>query len=114
MDLVTVAEFPNTTEAELARGYLEANGVRAYVSGGLPAMGAQGVPFGAILQVSQEDAEPAASLLSAVRRVRTDTDAQREYRKRAKPVALILVVFLAAMLVLGFVAIVVDALSSLR
>ena len=114
MDLVTVAEFPNATEAELARGYLEANGVRAYVSGGLPAIGAEHVPFGAILQVSQEHAEPAANLLSAVRRLRTDTHAQREYRKRAKPVARILVVFLAAMLVLGVVGIVVDALSRLR
>ena len=64
-DLVTVATFPNTAEAELAKERLELEGVSAFVVGGVTA---HVMPFlshggAVVLQVASEDLEQAREIL---------------------------------------------------
>lgn len=66
MDLVTVAECQSEFDAKLVMNFLEANGIRTYLSGGRasPAAGlAAGVPYGAVIQVAETDAKRVAELL---------------------------------------------------
>jgi hypothetical protein len=47
MDLVTIGEYTNASEGELAPAFLEANGIRAFISGAVAVLAAEGVPLGA-------------------------------------------------------------------
>ncbi len=66
-DLVTIASFPDVSEAELARERLELEGVRAFVLGATTAgvmpylAGASGVA----VQVAPADAERAREILGS-------------------------------------------------
>ena len=64
-DLVTVSECGTQFDAQLVVNYLEANGVQAYISGGVPWLAAlnRGVPSGAVVQVAKSDTERAVELL---------------------------------------------------
>lgn len=66
-ELVTVASFPDSAEAELARERLELEGVRAFV---IDAQMAGVMPFlasstGVHVQVAPEDAERAHEILAS-------------------------------------------------
>jgi Putative prokaryotic signal transducing protein len=68
VDLVTVAAFPDTAEAELAKERLELEGIEAFVIG---AQTAGVMPFltgptgGVRLQVAPQDADRAREILAA-------------------------------------------------
>src|SRR5262245_52975053 len=85
MDLVTVTVFDNDAEAELARGLLEANGIHASFSGGVPTA-PRGVPIGTILQVAHKDLKRATEILSKANKPRGETFADREWREQKKTI----------------------------
>jgi hypothetical protein len=65
MDLVTVTECQSQFDAQLVVNHLEANGVRAYISGGALSSTAltRGVPCGVLIQVAKSDADKVTKLL---------------------------------------------------
>lgn len=64
-DLVTVATFLRTQDAEMARGYLEANGVEVFLRDReMARIQLPSIIGGIKLQVRAEDAETARELLS--------------------------------------------------
>lgn len=62
---VTVASFPFTPEAEMAKNLLESEGIPAFVAGGLAADVLSGLGGEALVQVREQDAPRAVSLLAA-------------------------------------------------
>ena len=64
MELITVAEFATSADAEMARNFLEANGIPACVSGSIHGISTtKGLPLGSIVQVTEADRERALELL---------------------------------------------------
>ena len=78
MELVSLEQFANDAEAELARGLLEANGISASIAGGVPCITPQGpVPSGAVLQVASTDLKRAAELLAKATKHRSESNADK-------------------------------------
>jgi hypothetical protein len=85
MDLVTVASFPNSAEAALAKNLLEAKGITAFVeedaTGDLFHLAS---PFGEVkLQVEEKDAEPARAILDSAQRHELAAETAREGKEAA-------------------------------
>jgi hypothetical protein len=110
MELIDVAVFDNDSEAELARGLLEANGIRAHFAGGMTSLPARAVPLGTVLQVSKRDWKKASALLSQATKGRTISHADLEWNEQKKLIFRIrkLIIFLLlAMFGLAVLAVII-------
>lgn len=71
-DLILVATFMTRLEAEFAKGYLEANGISAFVTaddqGGMYPFPLSPSPLGVTLLVSKSDRKKAETLLAKVKK----------------------------------------------
>jgi hypothetical protein len=86
---VTVASYAFTPEAQIAKNLLEAEGIPAFLVGELAANAMTGAMGEARLQVREEDAPRAVSLLAAAAaRVRFDEDWEARAEKDASVCAL--------------------------
>lgn len=62
MPLITIATYSNTTEAQIAKGLLEAEGIRCQLKNEIIS---QTLPVGVELMVAAEDEERAESILES-------------------------------------------------
>jgi hypothetical protein len=106
MKLVTVGRFPSVTEATLAKGLLQQEGIKASIAGSDPEAH-RDVPVGCILQVREEDAARAAELLTNVTSKTTERMRHLTTKRADRLNLLLLVVILGVVLVVAVAILVI-------